>query len=170
MRDKLSNKVSNFLKNNSHFQELIKRIERKNKLSPGHITCLNYELEYLIDNIPIFAKQYLALSDIVEFVNQLRDQGKEFSEALIEAAQIRLRPIIMTGITTIAGSLPLILSSGAGSETRITIGIVILTGVAAATIFTIFVVPVAYDLLARKTGSPNDVRRKLEGEQQVAAE
>jgi multidrug efflux pump len=107
---------------------------------------------------------------IVEFVNQLRDQGKEFSEALIEAAQIRLRPIIMTGITTIAGSLPLILSSGAGSETRITIGIVILTGVAAATIFTIFVVPVAYDLLARKTGSPNDVRRKLEGEQQVAAE
>lgn len=107
---------------------------------------------------------------IVEFVNQLRDEGKDFSEALIEAAQIRLRPIIMTGITTIAGSLPLILSSGAGSETRITIGIVILTGVAAATVFTIFVVPVAYDLIARKTGSPNDVRRKLQKEQQVAAE
>lgn len=106
---------------------------------------------------------------IVEFVNQLRDEGMEFSQALIKAAQIRLRPIVMTGITTVAGSLPLIMSSGAGSETREAIGIVILFGVAAATVFTLFIVPVAYDLLARKTGSPGDVRRKLEAQQKDRA-
>ena len=99
---------------------------------------------------------------IVEFVNQLRDEGMEFSKALHEASHTRLRPIIMTGITTVAGSIPLILSFGAGAETRIAIGIVILFGVTAATFFTLFVVPVAYDLLARNTGSPGDVRRKLE--------
>lgn len=103
---------------------------------------------------------------IVEFVNQLRDEGMEFSQALMEAAQIRLRPIVMTGITTVAGSLPLIMSSGAGAETRMAIGYVILFGVLAATFFTLFIVPVAYDLLARGTGSPNDVKRKLEQEGQ----
>lgn len=103
---------------------------------------------------------------IVEFVNQLRDEGLEFSKALRRAAQIRLRPIVMTGITTIAGAIPLILSSGAGSETRVAIGVVILFGVAAATIFTLFIVPVAYDLLARNTGSPGDVRRALEEQSQ----
>ena len=95
----------------------------------------------------------------------------EFSKALIEAAKIRLRPIVMTGITTIAGSLPLILSSGAGSETRIAIGVVILFGVMAATFFTLFIVPIAYDLLARKTGSPGDVTRQLKQQQaQLEAE
>ena len=101
---------------------------------------------------------------IVEFVNQLRDQGMAFSEALIEAAQIRLRPIVMTGITTVAGSIPLILSHGAGAETRVAIGVVILFGVSAATVFTLFIVPVTYDLLARKTGSPGDVARALENQ------
>jgi len=104
---------------------------------------------------------------IVEFVNQLRDEGMAFSDAVIKASQIRLRPIIMTGITTIAGSIPLILATGAGSETRIAIGVVILFGVAAATLFTLFIVPVAYDLLARGTGSPGDVRRQLEQEKQA---
>ncbi len=101
---------------------------------------------------------------IVEFANQLRDQGREFREALLEAADVRLRPIVMTGITTAAGSVPLLLSSGAGTETRIVIGTVILSGVLAATLFTLFVVPVAYDLLARRTGSPGDVKRRLEAE------
>ncbi|MEY6433965.1 efflux RND transporter permease subunit [Thioalkalicoccus limnaeus] len=98
---------------------------------------------------------------IVEFANQLRDRGQAFREALIEAAETRLRPIVMTGITTAAGSIPLILSSGAGAETRFVIGTVILSGVLAATLFTLFVVPVAYDLLARRTGSPGDVKRRL---------
>ncbi len=101
---------------------------------------------------------------IVEFANQLRDAGKPFREALIEAAEIRLRPIIMTGITTAAGSIPLLLSSGAGTETRTVIGTVVLSGILSATFFTLFVVPVAYDLLARHTGSPKRVRRQLDSE------
>ncbi|ALM52016.1 efflux RND transporter permease subunit [Halomonas huangheensis] len=101
---------------------------------------------------------------IVEFANQLRDEGIEFREALIRASLTRLRPIVMTSVTTIAGSIPLILSSGAGAETRMVIGTVIFTGVAAATFFTLFVVPVAYEILARRTGSPGDVARKLERE------
>ncbi len=101
---------------------------------------------------------------IVEFANQLRDQGVAFHEALVEAAVTRLRPIVMTAVTTMAGAVPLIVSSGAGAETRLVIGTVILCGLAAATLFTLFVVPVAYDLLARRTGSPGDVARRLERE------
>ncbi|MCB1591531.1 MAG: efflux RND transporter permease subunit [Alphaproteobacteria bacterium] len=106
---------------------------------------------------------------IVEFANQLRDEGREFSDALIEAAHIRLRPIVMTGITTVSGSIPLILASGAGAETRVAVGIVIFSGVLAATFFTLFVVPLAYDLMCRKTGSPGDVQRKLEQELKASA-
>ncbi|GAB0149645.1 efflux RND transporter permease subunit [Marichromatium sp. PS1] len=101
---------------------------------------------------------------IVEFANQLRDQGREFRDALTEAADVRLRPIVMTGITTAAGAVPLLLSSGAGAETRVVIGTVILAGVIAATLFTLFVVPVAYDLLARRTDSPAALRRRLQRE------
>lgn len=101
---------------------------------------------------------------IVEFANQLRDAGKPFRDALLEASEIRLRPIVMTGITTAAGSIPLLLSSGAGTETRTVIGTVILAGILAATFFTLFIVPVAYDLLARGTGSPKQVARQLESE------
>ena len=103
---------------------------------------------------------------IVEFANQLRDAGRPFHEALFEAAGVRLRPIVMTGITTMAGSVPLLLSSGAGTETRVVIGTVILSGVLAATLFTLFVVPVAYDKVAQKTGSPGETRRRLEREMQ----
>ena len=101
---------------------------------------------------------------IVEFANQLRDAGREFHAALLEATEVRFRPIVMTGITTAAGSLPLLLSSGAGSETRTVMGTVILAGVLAATLFTLFIVPVAYDLLARRTGSPQRLTRRLERE------
>ncbi|MEO1101241.1 MAG: efflux RND transporter permease subunit [Pseudomonadota bacterium] len=101
---------------------------------------------------------------IVEFANQLRDQGGEFQAALREAALARFRPILMTGLTTAAGTLPLIFSSGAGSETRQAIGIVILFGAVAAVLVTLLAVPTAYSLLARRTGSPGDVARKLEEE------
>jgi multidrug efflux pump len=106
---------------------------------------------------------------IVEFANQLRDDGRAFAEALTEATRVRFRPIVMTGITTAAGSVPLLLSSGAGSETRVVIGTVILCGVIATTLFTLFVVPVAYDLLARHTGSPKLVERQLARELKQAA-
>ncbi|MEP2828807.1 efflux RND transporter permease subunit [Parvibaculum sp.] len=101
---------------------------------------------------------------IVEFANQLRDEGRGFHDALIEAAGIRLRPILMTAITTAAGAVPLILSFGAGAETRAAIGVVIFSGVIATTAFTLFVVPVTYQLLARRTGSPGDTKRRLEQE------
>ncbi|MEJ2214025.1 MAG: efflux RND transporter permease subunit, partial [Gammaproteobacteria bacterium] len=101
---------------------------------------------------------------IVEFANQLRDMGKGVHEALVEAADTRLRPIIMTGITTAAGSVPLIISSGAGTETRLVIGVVILSGVVVGTLFTLFIVPVAYDLFGRFSDSPKAVARKLEKE------
>ncbi len=101
---------------------------------------------------------------IVEFINQLRDEGMAFKDAIIEASTIRLRPIIMTAITTAAGAIPLLLASGAGAETRIAIGVVVFCGVIATTVFTVFVVPVAYELIARKTGSPGDVARRLDAE------
>ncbi len=102
---------------------------------------------------------------IVEFANQLRDQGRDFDTALREAAEIRLRPIVMTGVTTAAGALPLLLSAGPGYETRLVIGTVILAGVLAATLFTLFVVPVAYQVLARGTSSPGAVARRLAAEE-----
>ncbi|WP_336269579.1 efflux RND transporter permease subunit [Vreelandella arctica] len=101
---------------------------------------------------------------IVEFANQLRDEGKVFRAALIEASVTRLRPILMTAVTTMAGAIPLIISTGPGAESRLVIGTVIMAGVGSATLFTLFVVPVAYDLLARHTGSPGAVKRQLEEE------
>ncbi|MGY4878297.1 efflux RND transporter permease subunit [Vreelandella aquamarina] len=106
---------------------------------------------------------------IVEFTNQLRDQGFAFREALIEASTTRLRPILMTAVTTMAGAIPLIISTGPGAESRLVIGTVIMAGVGAATLFTLFVVPVAYDLLARRTGSPNAVSHQLERELETSA-
>jgi multidrug efflux pump len=105
---------------------------------------------------------------IVEFANQLRDQGMEFDAALIEASRVRLRPILMTGLTTAASAIPLIFAFGAGAETRAAIGAVMLGGVLVATLFTLFLVPAAYSLLARKTGSPGDVARRLEQESRLA--
>jgi multidrug efflux pump len=102
---------------------------------------------------------------IVEFANQLRDQGKEFSAALKEAAVTRFRPIVMTSLTAIAGAIPLIFSHGAGSETRSAIGVVILFGVTTAMLVTLVLVPAAYAMLARRTGSPRDVERKLAREE-----
>lgn len=99
---------------------------------------------------------------IVEFTNQLRDQGVEFMEALREASRKRLRPIIMTSITTVMGAMALILGTGAGSETRFVIGIVIISGVSVATFFTLFVVPVAYMVIGRNSSSPQTVKRQRE--------
>ncbi|WP_404417472.1 efflux RND transporter permease subunit [Marinospirillum sp.] len=105
---------------------------------------------------------------IVEFANQLRDQGLEFGSAVIEASRRRLRPILMTAMTTLIGTLPLLLASGAGAESRQAIGVVVFSGVALATLLTLVVVPLTYNLLARHTGSPDAVSRKLEEEQRQA--
>lgn len=105
---------------------------------------------------------------IVEFTNQLRDEGRDFSTALVSAAVTRLRPILMTTVTTMAGAVPLLAAFGPGAESRIVIGTVIFCGVAVATLLTLFVVPVAYDLLARHTGSPGETGRRLEREIRAA--
>ncbi len=101
---------------------------------------------------------------IVEFANQLRGDGKSFDDAIREASLLRLRPIIMTGITTAIGAVPLILASGPGHEMRTAIGVTIFFGVVIATVLTVFVVPVAYKILARSTKSPDAVAAQLEGE------
>ncbi len=101
---------------------------------------------------------------IVEFANQLRDRGVSFDKAIIEAAGARLRPILMTGITTAAGAVPLVLAAGAGAETRFVIGVVVLGGILLATLFTLMVIPVVYHLLARHTTSPEFVTRQLEAQ------
>lgn len=106
---------------------------------------------------------------IVEFANQLRDEGKEFSTALVEACDLRLRPVLMTAISTLVGSIPLILATGAGSESRVLLGVVIFSGVMMTTITTLFVVPVVYNLIARNTGSPEAVSRVLESLQKQEA-
>ncbi|MBC3764850.1 efflux RND transporter permease subunit [Neptunicella marina] len=99
---------------------------------------------------------------IVEFANQLRDAGVEFEQALRRAAAQRLRPIVMTGFTTVFSSLPLVLASGPGSESRQVIGMVIFAGVLLATFMTLYVIPTAYFWIARNTGSPKKIARELE--------
>ena len=99
---------------------------------------------------------------IVEFANQLRDQGRSIHEAIVEASTLRLRPIIMTSIATAFGALPLVLWQGAGAGSRTTIGVVIFAGAIFATLLTLFVVPVIYGVLARFTKSPEYTARKIE--------
>ncbi len=93
---------------------------------------------------------------IVEFSNQLRDQGRDVMSAVLEASVLRLRPILMTTGAMVLGALPLALATGAGAESRIQIGWVIVGGMAFGTLLTLFVVPTAYTLLAgrRRAGEP----------------
>ena len=87
---------------------------------------------------------------IVEFANQLqREQGLDKRTAVERAAGIRLRPILMTTAATVLGVMPLLLASGAGAVSRYNIGLVIATGMAIGTLFTVFVVPAFYLVLAR---------------------
>ncbi|MFK0573186.1 efflux RND transporter permease subunit [Endozoicomonas sp.] len=99
---------------------------------------------------------------IVEFINQLRDQGVAFEQAVLEASALRLRPILMTALTTVVGAIPLLMATGAGSEFRFSIGVVVFAGVTVSSLMTLFVVPSMYALIARKTTSPDHVTRKLE--------
>ncbi len=101
---------------------------------------------------------------IVEFANQLRDQGTPFAQALKEAAATRFRPVVMTSVTTAAGTIPLILATGAGAASLFTIGVTVMGGVLVATVLTLLLVPLVYSLMAENTGSPNDVARQLEAD------
>ena len=86
---------------------------------------------------------------IVEFANQLRDEGKSVRNAIYEASTIRLRPVMMTMTSTVLGGLPLIYSAGAGAEAREALGWIIVGGLGMATLSTLYLTPVAYLVLAR---------------------
>ncbi len=88
---------------------------------------------------------------IVEFSNQLRQQGRSVQDAVVEAAALRLRPILMTTGAMVLGAVPLALASGAGAESRQQIGWVIVGGMSLGTLLTLFVVPTMYTLFARRS-------------------
>lgn len=98
---------------------------------------------------------------IVEFANQLRDEGKSIREAVVEASVVRLRPILMTSIATVLGAVPLVFASGAGAESRVAIGTVVIAGLSMATVLMLVVTPVLYDLLARFTVPRGHVEKLL---------
>jgi multidrug efflux pump len=101
---------------------------------------------------------------IVEFANQLRDEGYSVRDAVVEASVLRLRPILMTVISTVLGALPLVLASGAGAESRIAIGTVIIAGLSLSAALMLVVTPVLYDLMARFTEPRGAVEKALERE------
>ena len=119
----------------------------------------------LVMLIGLIAKNSILL---VEFADQLRDQGKSVREAVEQAATIRLRPIMMTLVSTLLGSLPLILSVGAGAEARNAIGWVIFGGLAFAVLFTLYLTPIVYYGLARFSKPRADETQKLEREMEAA--
>jgi multidrug efflux pump len=114
------------------------------------LTTINiYSQVGLITLVGLIAKNGIL---IVQFANTLQGQGLDRMAALREASSTRLRPVLMTSVATIFGHLPLVFVSGPGSEARNSIGIVLVTGMALGTMFTLFVVPVFYSLLAAKHG------------------
>ena len=99
---------------------------------------------------------------IVEFANQLRTQGLQLKEAIIESCRVRLRPILMTSVATIIGVVPLIIATGPGAASRATVGIVIFMGMFFATLFTLYVIPVMYLIIGQNTGRMDAVEIELE--------
>ena len=107
---------------------------------------------------------------IVEFANSLQEQGKPMREAVIEAAVLRLRPILMTTCAMVAGAIPLAFAAGAGAESRQEIGWVIVGGMSFGTLLTLFVVPTAYTLLARDRSQTGAAEREIPVPVREAAE
>lgn len=113
----------------------------------GWTTTLNiYSQVGLVTLVGLIAKNGIL---IVEFANQLQAKGRAKREAVHEAALTRLRPVLMTTGATFAGHFPLVLVSGAGAEARNSIGLVLVGGIAIGTLFTLFIVPSLYMLIAR---------------------
>ena len=115
------------------------------------LTCLElttiniYSQVGLITLVGLVAKNGIL---IVEFANQLQQQGMRKRAAIVEAAQTRMRPVLMTSVATVLGHLPLVFVVGAGAEARNSIGIVLVAGMAVGTVFTLFVVPALYLIIA----------------------
>lgn len=98
---------------------------------------------------------------VVEFANQLRDRGLSIFDAALEASVVRLRPILMTSIATVFGAVPLAMATGAGAESRMALGVVIVGGITFATVVTLFAVPALYVMLARFTKPVGHIERML---------
>jgi multidrug efflux pump len=100
---------------------------------------------------------------IVEFANQRKAAGLSKMEAIVDASVSRLRPILMTSISTILGILPIALALGAGSESRVSMGVAVIGGLIFSTFLTLFIVPAIYSYLSRKTASVSNVTEEFEG-------
>ncbi|TRY31723.1 efflux RND transporter permease subunit [Aliiglaciecola sp. M165] len=121
----------------------------------------------LVMLIGLLAKNSILL---VEFADQLRDRGASVYDAILEAGKVRLRPIMMTLVSTILGGLPLILSTGAGAEARNAIGWVVFGGLGIAVVFTLYLTPVLYMALARFTRPRADEAKRLQEELESAGQ
>ena len=115
----------------------------------------------LVMLIGLLAKNSILL---VEFADQLRDQGHSVKDAILKAGEVRLRPIMMTLMSTLLGGIPLIISSGAGAEARNAIGWVVFGGLGLAVVFTLFLTPVLYYWLARFVKPRKDNANQLQQE------
>lgn len=111
--------------------------------------------------IGIMAKNAILM---VEFADQLREKGRDVVVAAREASNLRVRPIVMTMVSTILAGLPLILSTGAGSESRAAIGWVVFGGLGLAAVFTLFLTPALYVLIARLSNPRNQETNRVEEE------
>jgi multidrug efflux pump len=122
----------------------------------GFTTLNIYSQVGLITLVGLVAKNGIL---IVQFANHLQETGKDKLDAVIEAAATRLRPILMTTAATVVGHLPLVFATGPGAGARNSIGIVLVSGMMVGTLFTLFVVPSIYVLVARRHVAAAEPRR-----------
>jgi len=135
---------------------------------PGWTTTLNiYSQVGLVTLIGLISKNGIL---VVEFANQLQRSGHAKLEAIRQAARIRLRPVLMTTVATVAGHFPLVLVTGAGAIARNSIGLVLVAGMAIGTLFTLFVVPSLYMLIAKDHTAERKIEREtFEGVEEAQA-
>jgi hydrophobic/amphiphilic exporter-1 (mainly G- bacteria), HAE1 family len=140
---------------------------------PLGLACAAFALQFTGQSLNVYSQIGLVMLIgimakngilIVEFANQLRDDGKSVYDAIYGASTIRLRPVMMTMISTVLGGVPLVLSFGAGAEAREALGWVIVGGLGLATLSTLFLTPVAYLLLAGFSSTKAGERKRLEEE------
>ncbi|MEP1765777.1 MAG: efflux RND transporter permease subunit [Sulfitobacter sp.] len=129
---------------------------------------LNYYSQIgLVMLIGVMAKNGIL---IVEFANQLREKGQDIDAAIRNALRLRIRPVMMTMVSTVLGGLPLVLTSGAGAEARREVGWVIVGGLGFATVFTLFLTPIFYRWIANWGGMPGAASNRLTSEAASIAE
>ncbi len=125
----------------------------------GFTTTLNiYSQVGLVTLMGLIARNGIL---VVEFANKLQEEGKAKLDAIREASLLRLRPVMMTSVATIAGHTPLIFAAGAGAEARNAIGIVLVLGMTIGTFFTLFVLPSVYMLLAKDHQHDRDEQEEM---------